>query len=553
MLKPETKIAVKLMILSIFVHLWSPGFQFLSNQFTYYRFLTDAGLPYEPPTENKSLPDPDKELRDEVQKKTAHFVPLLNIALLLPGIVSSFIISSLSDHYGRRLAMGVLFIGLTSNVIISSFVILLELNINFLILACLMSGCFGGGLLSYSGQIAVCCTDITNIPSEEELVLVNSENIQASMERRRLLYLGVYDAICVLSSAAAITVTGVLIDHYGFVATCLVLLSLCALSMGILWCVPETQLINVQVNSPPVVGDNLGADASPDQLESNINRWLSKLTSMFRFVRNANVTTIFIIVVLFLTTLTTYGEGQYTFLYLMGPPFNWSVDQYGYYSGISNALLGLLSFILIMLTIHWMKLVKQPQPSESTYEPLLTNQSVPSYNSVHEVDSIEFTRNRRAINRIIQNQVLRARRRTIKYALLGMFSIVVSKLLMGIAYLFSYPGHNILIFVSLIVCTFRSAVVPVLKSFVSTLYKSRLQSRLFSVVAASEYLGLLTGMATLPFIYAASVSYCSGTVFIVSSGLALIAFVLLLYVSRYTKVEIRRINLNQPNVVEVGE
>ncbi|VDQ10612.1 unnamed protein product [Trichobilharzia regenti] len=179
---------------------------------------------------------------------------------------------------------------------------------------------------------------------------------------------------------------------------------------------------------------------------------------------------------MFLTTLTTYGEGQYTFLYLMGPPFNWSVDQYGYYSGISNALLGLQSFLLIVLTIRWMKVVKQHRPSESTHEPLLTNQSVSSYDSVHEVDSVEFTSNGSTINPVVQNQVLRARRRTIKYALLGMFSIVVSKLLMGIAYLLSYPGHNILILVSLIICTFRSAVVPVLKSFVSSIYTSKLQS-----------------------------------------------------------------------------
>ncbi|VDQ07998.1 unnamed protein product [Trichobilharzia regenti] len=165
------------------------------------------GRPACPPV-SLSLPDPDKELRDEVQKKTAHFVPLLNIALLIPGIMSSFIISSLSDHYGRRVAMGVLCIGLTSNAIISSFVILLELNINFLILACLMCGCFGGGLLTYSGQISVCFADITKIPSEEEQVLVNSKNRQASLERRRLLYLGVYDGICVLSSAGAVTVTG---------------------------------------------------------------------------------------------------------------------------------------------------------------------------------------------------------------------------------------------------------------------------------------------------------------------------------------------------------
>ena len=72
---------------------------------------------------NRSIPDQDKESKDEVQKRTAHLLPLLSAALLIPGLLSSFMISSLSDHYGRRVAMGVLFGGLTSNIIVSCKVI----------------------------------------------------------------------------------------------------------------------------------------------------------------------------------------------------------------------------------------------------------------------------------------------------------------------------------------------------------------------------------------------------------------------------------------------
>ncbi|CAH8630804.1 unnamed protein product [Heterobilharzia americana] len=559
MWRSETKIAVKLIILSVSVHLSWPGSQFLVNQFIYYRFLNDAGLPYKPSERNKSLPDPDQKTRDEVQEKTAHFLPLLNIAVLVPGIASSFIISSLSDRYGRRVAMGVLFIGLTSNVIISSFVILLGLNLHILILGNLICGLLGGGLLTYTGQISVCFADITKVSNKCEEVLHNSKSHQASLERQRLLYMGIYDGICVLATAAGISLTGVLIDRYSFITSCLLLLFLCAVSVGVLWCLPETQSLSTQVSdhcSPDSHFDPMGSQStvgfqSNDYLELSENSWLLKMTAMFNLVRNASVTTTLVVVVLFLTTLITYNEGQYTFLYLMGPPFNWSVDQYGYYSGFSNTLLGLLSFILTVVTIRWMKVVKKPRTSAS--EPLLTNQPLSSYNSIHEVDSIDLTGTRSSINPIVQNQVLRARRRMIKYVMVGMFSVVISKLFMGIAFLLSSPGHNILVFVSLIICVFRSAIVPVLKSFTSSLYPPELQNRLFSVIAVCEYLSLIVGMVTLPYIYAATVASCSGTVFLVSSSLAFVALLLLLFVSRYTKKEIRNLGLNQLNIIEMGD
>ncbi|VDP43036.1 unnamed protein product [Schistosoma curassoni] len=104
---------------------------------------------------------------------------------------------------------------------------------------------------------------------------------------------------------------------------------------------------------------------------------------------------------------------------------------------------------------------------------------------------------------------------------------------------------------SLFVSIFRSAVVPVLKSFTSSLYTSKLQSSLFSVIALSEYLSLLIGIGSLPYIYAATVTFCSGAVFFVSSGLALVAFILLLYISRYTKKEIKNTDFNQSNIIEI--
>ncbi|XP_018654830.1 putative adenylate cyclase [Schistosoma mansoni] len=371
----------------------------------------------------QSIPDQDKESKDEVQKRTAHLLPLLSAALLIPGLLSSFTISSLSDHYGRRVAMGVLFGGLTSNIIVSSLVILLELNLYLLILGNLTCGFLGGGLLTFSGQISVCFADITKIPDEQAPLLDNSKCQQASLERRRLSYMGIYDGVCVLASAAVASVTGVLIDHYGFITTCLIMLFLCLISVGMLWCLPETQSFNVQTADISSFDNNFsnGVSAcnmgfySSNQSEPHKKNWLLKSTEMINLVRSANIITVLVLTVLFLTTLTTYNEGQYTFLYLMGPPFNWSVDQYGYYSGLNSTLLGLFSFGLTWVTTRWMKVVKRRRMSEAS-EPLLTNQSVSSYNSIHEVDSIDYNNNSNISspsNLIIQNEVLRARRRMI--------------------------------------------------------------------------------------------------------------------------------------------
>lgn len=86
--------------------------------------------------------------------------------------------------------------------------ILLELNLYLLVLGNLTCGFLGGGLLTFSGQISVCFADITKIPDEKEPLLDNSKCQQASLERRRLSYMGIYDGVCVLASAAVVSVTG---------------------------------------------------------------------------------------------------------------------------------------------------------------------------------------------------------------------------------------------------------------------------------------------------------------------------------------------------------
>lgn len=81
---------------------------------------------------------------------------------------------------------------------------------------------------------------------------------------------------------------GVLIDHYSFITTCLIMLFLCLISVGMLWCLPETQSFNIQTVDISSFNNNFNSNISvcntefysSNQSESYKKNWLLKSTEM---------------------------------------------------------------------------------------------------------------------------------------------------------------------------------------------------------------------------------------------------------------------------------
>ncbi|CAH8465141.1 unnamed protein product [Dicrocoelium dendriticum] len=123
---------------------------------------------------------------------------LLNLATTLS------IRFAIHDRHGRLLAIGVILLGQAASHSVIVAMILLRLPVWLFIIASLVSGIIGGGMISLCVQMTVCFTDLIALPPHtdvpNELTPLSTENRQ---DRRRLLLLGIFDSGLSLSAALA--------------------------------------------------------------------------------------------------------------------------------------------------------------------------------------------------------------------------------------------------------------------------------------------------------------------------------------------------------------
>lgn len=482
--------------------------QFITNQYVYFRFSEEAGIPYETKAFRNNcvtsiIQDDFKQRRDEVQARTAQLLSATYFVGMFLGAISSTYFGHVFEHRGRRLAIGTVLLGECLHHSVVLLVILFKLPVQLVLLAYIAYGSIGGGLISFSMQISVCFTDLTRI-SEKQLSNDIVSSSDASLERFRALYLGIFDGVIIISMAISSATMGALIDQLGFVLPSLLLFGLFGTGIVVLYFLPET-------NCAPV--GNIQTITEADELNSNrnISRILyhirTGLHTFCHFFGNRNAITCLTLIVLFFESMTIYSTSQFLFLYLMSKPFCWSVKYVGFYSAFGTLTLGVVSILFTFLNVYFMKTVRM-------------NLSTISCNSSDEI----------VLNVERKRQLWKARRRMCVYLTVAILAIIINKLMMGFAYIFPSPWHTVTVLLALLVMLVRGAFIPILKSFLSTMHAHNWQGRLFSMIALAEYLGNIIGGASFPFIYAGTVAVFSGAVFFVAAGILSIALILMFFV-----------------------
>ncbi|TGZ62598.1 hypothetical protein CRM22_007343 [Opisthorchis felineus] len=562
-----------LLAIIFFAHVSISGFCFLTNQYVYYRFSEDAGLPYIPNDassgcKNQSATnrkvDDLQSLRERVQAKTAKFLAVNSLIAMGLSLLALILVAHLSDRYGRRATIGFILLGQSVTNGVTALVVLLHLPVPIIIFGSVACGVLGGGIIALITQTTVCFADLTRIPREAEDVCKQSAAGQPNrgqLERNRLIFLGVLDAALLLAGALGFGLMGSVIQRCGFSSSVIGLLSLYGIPVVLLPFLPETKppaLSPFTVQSTGLSSCNSPDSSSvmqsvtptssdlPSFLQSNLPRPISALMALHslptttiqcvkivvaRLFRSKHPSTLLVAIVLFLHMLVVLSDNQFSFLYLMGAPFCWTPEEVGVYNFVGSFLLSLASLVLTLFTA-WSMRVKSPtvltknRLSESRH---LSNSSVALL-----VDDEMVEQSQRSAEDFepthLQSlyHVIWSRTRMLTYVAVAFFLISLSKLIIGFAFKLSQPFCNAAVYVALVFLFFRAAVVPTLKSFISSLHSAENQNRLFVIIGIAEYFGLLVGEPSLPAFYAFTVSVFPGAAYIFCAVLSAIALAVVL-------------------------
>ncbi|KAF7252951.1 hypothetical protein EG68_08961 [Paragonimus skrjabini miyazakii] len=449
--------------LALLVNFCASGFYFIANQYAYYRLLKDAGLPYEVSRavhfhENLSLSDdPSRDKRAAVQAETARLLSLVGLTSLISGLFSSVVVGRLSDQYGRRLAIGVVLLGQGLHHVVIVLMILLELSVTFLILGSFLSGIVGGGMISFIVQVNVCFTDLTKSAgnSDQSPEVINFR--RGREERRRLMLLGTFDTVIVLAAAAANSSLGSLLERFGFSTSVITMIVIFTGPVIIIWLVPETN---------PTLVNRITVVPSPEITDTPIiqteNRYIcQRFCAVWIAMRSTVKCTLSILAthnpesllgfsLLVLHVLIVFPEGQFLFLYLMSKPFSWTTEHVGLYNGFSSLLSAGVTMLLTAITVWSMK--------PRVYPPhLVQDSSAESDNLLIHAESnepvIEIVGSSRTHD-VLAHHVVIGRLRMMIYVFVAFFTLMLSKLVLGFAFMLPSPACTQMVFVCELSITF---------------------------------------------------------------------------------------------------
>ncbi|KAF5399443.1 hypothetical protein PHET_07326 [Paragonimus heterotremus] len=547
-----------------FANLTVTGFNFVTNQYVLYRYSEDAGIPYvTSASQNYKNLSPsiriyNDDIHDRVQAKTANVLGLMDLLSLGCSIVVVLYVGYLSDRYGRLLAIGVVLLGQGLSHAVTACVVLLHLPVLVLIVASLSRGVIGGGLIALITQVGVCFADMTQFPTiaadtadgpcDDQMKVQPDRN---KMERNRLILFGVFDAAIMFSNALSYSLMGPIVERLGFIASVLGLLSLYCIPVILIWFMPETRHLSLSASDSVPVNTyssmQARADSSLDLLNSPdcpaVMQPTSRSTSYglvatWAIVKSQHPATLLIMIIVFLYCIFVLSDTQFTFLYLMSSPFCWTPEGVGLYNGLCHFILAIVSVTLTLTTAWSMRAKSTPieltvsipgsRSASGSRLALLDAEDivaeiVVSSASVSTAHSRNMPPRQQAHLRVIRSHL-----RMFIYLSCGLFMITMSKLIMGFAFKLPNPLCNAAVFVALTFNFVRAAVVPTLKSFLSSLHSVDNQGRLFSLFGMAEYFGFMIGAPSLAAMYAATVGLFPGAVYLLSAGLGAITVALAL-------------------------
>ncbi|KAK4474448.1 hypothetical protein MN116_001602 [Schistosoma mekongi] len=480
---------------------------FISDQYVFYSAVTEQGLPYFTRKERQryeNLSDEDKHKLKLAQKESATLEAVSNSVRITLGLITTLLVGYLSDRYGRRVVFGILLLGETIHIGITSLIVLLKLNLWLILLPGFLEAVFGGGLLSIFAQVAAIVVDICQIPITESGKEKCIKTMQSADKYLWTLFT-VFDGIAGLCISAGSPIGGALIYNYGFpVATC-TSLALLVPSLILIFFLPETnrnrgEHTDAQEKEPRTHTGH--PDEKPSSIPTEFVKTLSnKMIKGFNRLKSLDPVLIIIMSLILFGSLGALSDLQYVAVYLMGPPFLWNPEAVGIYSGVTDVTAAIISVICTIVIIKFHAKKRQ-------------NNVTSQKNEKHHT---------RQMNLLVTLFAV------------SMVMLIINCSMVGIAHRFSLPTANILIYIAAVPRLMKSFCVPLIRTMFSICTHPSKQGFMQSVAAFISRIGLLISFTALPAIYAATVLTFPGTVFIVVVIILTITLIIDLFIPMVVK------------------
>ncbi|XP_072162980.1 proton-coupled folate transporter-like [Diadema setosum] len=239
------------------------------------------------------------EVEEKIQEETAQWLAAISSAAAVPEVFSTLLIGTLSEQYGRRLAILLPIVGNLFVSIALLLVVYLELPIVVLLVLSFFTG-FTGSLSLFIAGCQSYVTDITN-------------------EKQRMVRIVVIDILIFFGNSAIQICLGYMIQNVGFAGT--------------LW-VPFAVLLVACVNAgvPALLIETINVDTRTKPARAHLRKAWRDIVHLFAVnTDNRRYVLITFFTVLFFDGMVVQGSVTIPVLYGQGPPFCWKSVIIGFY------------------------------------------------------------------------------------------------------------------------------------------------------------------------------------------------------------------------------
>lgn len=499
------KVLIILIIISILLYVAVEICLFVSDQYVIYKYLMEHGLPYGHLLNNsrkKRLSYEDDKKLKLVQAKAAWIESVSNLIRLSFGLATVLIIGYISDHYGRKIALGILIFGEALYIGLIGFIIYLNLNPWTVVFPGLFEGLFGGGLISFTAQISACLADITVQPEDfNENSNTSGLSQQYTSKEHRWLFFTMYDSLASLSHACGSLFGGMVVHRLGFGVSIIICLALYITSVVGLSILPETnqdvlkRRRNPQNNAICQYSESRYSEDGLLYLEIKKNTFIIKMLEIFikmlKAIQHSSPLSRIVMTLFFSVSVTVVADLQYIYIYLMGCPFFWNAQTVGLYAGVSDALSACLSITFTVAIYNW---------EQTRILQLCSMGDTKEY--VAEYNSMEITSKEIRILFMITTVIF-----------IGFGFMLINKILMGIAFLFTLPTANYIVYGASAVRLVKNTLIAPIRTMISIITPNDKQGFILSLGAFISFVGFLINLTVFPLIYAGTVHVFPGAVF----------------------------------------
>nr|CAH8875022.1 unnamed protein product [Trichobilharzia regenti] len=204
-------------------------------------------------------------------------------------------------------------------------------------------------------------------------------------------------------------------------------------------------------------------------------------------------------------SISALADLQYVAVYLMGPPFLWSPERVGLYSGITDVTAAVISVVFTIVIIKLDE--KKKARAKATEADNVTNENVPEPQRTEK----HYTRLMNLLVAVLA---------------ISLLMLIINRTAVGLAHRFQLPTADIIIYVAAVPRLMKSFCTPLARTMFSICTPPSKQGVMQSVGAFVSRIGLLISLTVLPAIYAATVLTFPAAVFIVVVVLITITLIL---------------------------